>query len=133
MSEIRSESVKFSKKDIAVRIVCVLLIILFVLFVLYVVNTWNRVNSAKVKVDELCNSVFVSNKMDLILSGKMDSLDMYIDGQRYCYGIKMYEDNVITYIDDKGKDRYILILSKDMVYVEVYNEVCEREKQDSEY
>ena len=43
MSEIRSESVNFSKKDIAVRIVCVLLIILFVLLVLYVVNTWNRV------------------------------------------------------------------------------------------
>ena len=126
MAELDSESVKFSKKDIAVRITCVLLILLLFCFVFYIISTWNRVNSAKVGIDELSDSVFVSTEIRLVIG--VDTKSIYADNQRYSYDIKSYEDNVMTYIDDKGKERYILILDKDTVYIEVLNEVCEREK-----
>ncbi len=128
MAELDSESVKFSKKDIAVRITCVLLILLLFCFVFYIISTWNRVNSAKVGIDELSDSVFVSTEIRLVIGVDTKSIDIYADNQRYSYDIKSYEDNVMTYIDDKGKERYILILDKDTVYIEVLNEVCEREK-----
>lgn len=128
MSEMQAATVNLSKKDIAIRLISVLLILFIVVFVIYAFCTWNRVNSVKVEKDKLCNGVFISSKIRLVIGSEMEDINIYLDNEPYCYSVEEYEDNVLTYIDENGKERYILIMDEDTVYLEVENEVLEREK-----